>query len=87
MRERAGYFEVEFDRRFFLFNSPALAAAAPGFGTDRIVRALVTADALAKTDGDAKVGRRAKKYRLPGGGSARFYVVDPERLEQDGGSQ
>ncbi|MDH4870520.1 DUF927 domain-containing protein [Pseudomonas sp. BN515] len=87
VRERAGYFELEFDRRLFLFNSPALAQAAPGFGAERVVRALMTAKALAKTDGDAKGGRRSKKYRLPGGGSSRFYVVDPERLEKEGESQ
>ncbi|MDT4871044.1 hypothetical protein FQZ97_1061520 [compost metagenome] len=51
------------------------------------MRALVTANALAKTDGETKGGRRTKKYRLPGGGSARFYVVNPEHLEKEGESQ
>ncbi|MCY1531251.1 hypothetical protein D9M68_664710 [compost metagenome] len=87
VRERAGYFELEFDRRLFLFNSPALAAAAPGFGAERVVRALMTAKALAKKDEESGRTRWMKRYRIPGGGSLRFYVIDPERLEHLGESQ
>lgn len=87
VRERAGYFEIDYDRRFYLFNSPALAQAAPGFGAERVVRALMTANALAKKDEEAGRTRWMKRYRIPGGGSLRFYVIDPERLESAGGSQ
>ncbi len=50
---------------------------------ERIVRALAAADALAKMDEETNGSRRTKKYRLPGEGSARFYVIDPDRLEND----
>lgn len=85
VRDRAGYSEtdrtLEGERRLFLFNRRALEEAAPGFGFDRIVRALATADVLAKTDNEEGHKRRTKRYRIPGGGSARFYVVDPEKLD------
>ncbi|MCY1284451.1 hypothetical protein D9M70_333540 [compost metagenome] len=83
VRDRAGYYEVNDDKRLYLFNVPALHEAAAGFGKERIVRALVAANALAKVDEEAKGSRRTKKYRTPGGGSSRFYVIDPELLEND----
>jgi len=84
VRDRAGFYELEFDRRLYLFNTPALVEAASGYGKERIIRALVTAGALAKADEETKGTRRTKKYRTPGGGSTRFYVIDPERLESEG---
>lgn len=81
VRDRAGYYEVSLDKRLYLFNAPALLEAAAGYGQERIVRALATAGALAKADQEAGRNRRTKKYRTPGGGTARFYVIDPEKLE------
>lgn len=74
---RAGYWEDEQDRRLYLFNRSSLTEAVDGYGVARIVRALETAKAIPKSDAD----RKTKKYRLPGGGTANFYVVDPERLD------
>lgn len=87
VRERAGFYEVNDDKRLYLFNTPALLEAASGFGKERIVRTLVSAGALAKVDEETKGSRRTKKYRTPGGGSSRFYVIDPDLLESEGESQ
>lgn len=81
--DRAGYWEIEPNRRLYLFNKSGLIEAAAGYGLARIVKALEAAGALAKRDTDRK--RYTKKYRLPGGGSAGLYVIDPERLESEGG--
>lgn len=81
VRDRAGFYELVDDRRLYLFNAPALVEAAAGYGKERILRALVQANAIAKVDQEAGKSRREKKYRTPGGGNARFYVIDPERLE------
>ncbi len=79
IRDRAGYYEIEEGRRLYLFNRPALTEAAPGFGCDRIVRALVSVEALAKVDVEAHQKRFTKSYRrLPG---KRFYVIDPDKLD------
>jgi uncharacterized protein (DUF927 family) len=87
VRDRAGYYEVESDKRLYLFNAPALLEAASGFSRERIVRALVSAEALAKFDQEAKGTRLMKRYRTPGGGSSRFYVIEPDLLESAGESQ
>ena len=29
--------------------------------------------------------RKTKKYRIPAGGSARLYVIDPEAMDSEGG--
>lgn len=84
VRERAGFYEVEDDKRLYLFNTPALLEAASGFSKERILRALLGASAIVKVDEEAKGSRRTKKYRTPGGGSSRFYVIDPEQLENEG---
>ena len=81
--DRSGYWENEPHRRLYLFNKSGLIEAAAGYGLARIVKALESAGALAKRDTDRK--RYTKKYRLPGGGSAGLYVIDPERLEGEGG--
>ncbi|MFJ7316729.1 DUF927 domain-containing protein, partial [Pseudomonas sp. NPDC098747] len=80
---RAGYWEGMPQGRLYLFNRTGLIEAAHGYGLSRIVKALESAGALAKRDSDRK--RYTKKYRLPGGGSAGLYVIDPERLESEGG--
>jgi len=80
--DRAGYWEIEPHRRLYLFNKSGLIEAAAGFGQGRIVKALESAGALVKRDTDRN--RYTKKYRLPGGGSAGLYVIDPERLDSDG---
>ena len=82
--DRAGYWEIEPSRRLYLFNKSGLIEAAAGYGLARIVKALEAAGALAKRDANSK--RNTKNYRLPGGGQARLYVIDPERLENDGGA-
>jgi len=75
---RAGYWQVEKQNRLYLFNKSGLLEAASGFGLPRIVKALEAAEVIAKRDTD---GRYTKKFRLPGGGSAGLYVLDPMRLE------
>lgn len=87
VRDRAGFYEINQDKRLYLFNTPALLEAAAGYSKDRIVRALAVAGALAKVDEESKGSRRTKKYRTPGGGSSRFYVIDPDRLEAEGDYQ
>lgn len=81
VHNRAGYWEIEPRRRLYLFNKSGLLEAAAGFGLERVIKALEAAGALAKRDTD---GRRTKKYRLPGSGSAGLYVIDPECLESEG---
>lgn len=78
---RAGYWELVGTNRLYLFNKPALIEAAHGYGLTRIIKALEGANALADHDN----GRKTKNYRLPGGGQARLYVVDPEAMDMEGG--
>lgn len=81
---RAGYWEVVGTKRLYLFNKSALTEAAHGHGLARVVKALESAGALAKHDTD-RDSRRTKKYRLPAGGSARLYVIDPDAMDSEGG--
>lgn len=81
---RAGYWEVVGVKRLYLFNKSALTEAAHGHGLARVVKALEGAGALAKHDTD-RDSRRTKKYRLPAGGSARLYVIDPDAMDSEGG--
>jgi hypothetical protein len=79
---RAGYTDQPSgcDHRVFLFNSQALKQAANGYGEVRICTALEAAGAIEVVhDGDKK--RYQKQYRLPTGGKARFYAIDPEKLQ------
>lgn len=80
---RAGYWEVVAGKRLYLFNKSALTEAAHGHGLARVVKALEGAGAIAKHDTD-RDSRKTKKYRLPAGGSARLYVVDPEAMDGEG---
>lgn len=82
VRDRAGYYQVDDDKRIYLFNPPGLKEAASGFSQARIVRALVSVDALVQMDSEDN--RWTKKRRTPGGGNSRFYVIDPDRLEKEG---
>lgn len=77
---RAGYWELSAGKRLYLFNRSALVEAAGGHGQSRAIKALESCGALAKRDTDRE-SRRDKKYRLPIGGQARFYVIDPDVLE------
>ncbi|MCX2524437.1 DUF927 domain-containing protein [Larsenimonas rhizosphaerae] len=83
VNHRAGFYEVDQGKRLYLFNRAALGEAVPGYSRERILRALGQRDALVKMD----EGRKQKNYRLPGGGSARFFVIDPEKLETEGGAR
>ena len=79
---RAGYWELSGTKRLYLFNRSALTEAAHGHGFSRVVKALEGAGALASCDNE----RKAKNYRLPGGGQSRMYVVDREAMDIEGGS-
>lgn len=72
-------------KRLYLFNKSALIEAAHGFGLTRVVKAIEVGGALAKRDTDRE-SRKTKKYRIPAGGSARLYVIDPEAMDCEGGS-
>jgi uncharacterized protein (DUF927 family) len=78
---RAGYWELSMGKRLYLFNKSALTEAAHGHGLSRVVKALEGAGVLARRDNE----RKTKNYRLPGGGQARLYVVDPEAMDIEGG--
>ncbi|MEA9979319.1 MULTISPECIES: DUF927 domain-containing protein [unclassified Pseudomonas] len=82
---RAGYWELVGTKRLYLFNKSSLTEAASGYGLSRVVKALESAGALAKRDTD-RDSRKTKKYRIPGGGSPRLYVIDPEVMDGEGGS-
>lgn len=80
---RAGYWEVVAGKRLYLFNKSALTEAAHGHGLTRVVKALEGAGAIAKHDTD-RDSRKTKKYRLPAGGSARLYAIDPDTMDGEG---
>lgn len=83
---RAGYWEAVGYKRLYLFNKSALVEAANGYGLSRVVKALEGAGVLAKRDTDRE-SRKTKKYRLPGNGSARLYVVDADAADIEGVNQ
>ena len=76
---RAGYWALSAGKRLYLFNKSALIEAAHGYGLTRIIKALEGANALADRNNE----RKTKNYRLPGGGQARLYVLDPEALDTE----
>ncbi|VVN98750.1 hypothetical protein PS726_02471 [Pseudomonas fluorescens] len=84
VHNRAGYWELMAGKRLYLFNKLALTEAA-GHGLARVVKALEGAGALATHDTD-RDSRKTKKYRIPGGISARLYVIDPDVMDGEGGS-
>ena len=79
IKHRAGYYEIEGIKRLYLFNRASLSEAAAGYGRERVIRTLETYGVLAKMDS----GRNQKNYRLPGGGSTRFFVIDPDKLDAE----
>ncbi|RMO71366.1 DUF927 domain-containing protein [Pseudomonas syringae group genomosp. 3] len=82
---RAGYWELSMGKRLYLFNKSAIVEAAHGHGLSRVIKALEAGGMLARRDTDRE-SRKTKKYRIPGGGSARLYVIDPEVMDGEGGS-
>lgn len=78
---RAGFYENEVGKRYYLFEAYALKEAAHGFSTVRIVRALRQAGAFWPAH-TKDTGEAAKKRRLPSGAlGPKFYHIDPEKLE------
>ncbi|MGH8346984.1 MAG: DUF927 domain-containing protein [Pseudomonas sp.] len=77
---RAGYWELSLGKRLYLFNKPGLVEAANGYGLARVIKALEGAGTLTQRDTDRE-SRKTKKYRLPGGGQARLYVIDIDAME------
>ena len=77
MYNRAGYWEEIGNKKIVLFTSGGVREATQGFDFSRVLRALEEAGALYDTGSD---GEKAKKRRLPGGGNAKLYHVDPEKL-------
>ena len=82
---RAGDWESSMGKCLYLFTKSALIEAAHGYGLSRVVKALEGAGTLTRRDTD-RDSRKTKKYRIPGGGSARLYVIDPEVMDGEGGS-
>jgi len=82
---RAGYWELSAGKRLYLFNKASLIEAAHGHGLNRVIKALENGNVLARRDTD-RDSRKTKKYRIPGGGSARLYVIDPEAMDGEGAS-
>lgn len=82
VHNRAGYFEEVNGKVHFLFFGKALTDAAPGFSSDRIVKALQNVDAIAEKDSSPRQVRFTKKKRTPGpdGRPVNFYVIDPSKL-------
>jgi putative DNA primase/helicase len=74
---RAGYWEEIGNKKIVLFTSGGLREATQGFDFSRVLRAIEEAGALCNTGSG---GEKAKKRRLPGGGNAKLYHVDPEKL-------
>jgi len=79
VRDRAGYWESTPTGRLYLFTSGGLEEATKGFDRARVVRALDSVGAIAKRDS----GKHQAQKRLPDGGKARLYFIDPARLEPD----
>jgi putative DNA primase/helicase len=77
VHNRAGYWEEIGGKKIVLFTSGGVREATQGFDFSRVLRALEEAGALYDTGSD---GEKAKKRRLPGGGNAKLYHVDPEKL-------
>lgn len=81
VRDRAGFWKQEFERRLYLFTAAGLREALKGHDLERALKAFESAGALAATD----PGRRTKTTRTPDGRTPRLYHIDPAKL--DDGSQ
>jgi putative DNA primase/helicase len=79
IRERAGYWRQDSDRRLYLFTSGGLREATRGYDLMRVLAALDKAKALAATDLD----KRSKKTRDPTGRAVSLYHIDPDALTGD----
>lgn len=79
VRERAGYWRQDGDRRLYLFTSGGLKEATKGYDLMRVLAALDKAKALATTDLD----KRSKKTRDPTGRAVSLYHIDPDALTRD----
>lgn len=79
VRERAGYWRQDGDRRLYLFTSGGLREATKGYDLMRVLAALDKAEALAATDLD----KRSKKTRDPTGRAVSLYHIDPDALTGD----
>lgn len=79
VRDRAGYWRQDGNRRLYLFTSSGLKEAAKGYDLLRVLAALDKAKALATTDLD----KRSKKTRDPTGRAVSLYHVDPDALGSD----
>jgi len=79
VRDRAGFWKQEFDRRLYLFTAAGLREALKGHDLDRALKALEAAGALASTD----PGRRTKTTRTPDARTPRLYHIDPDRLDDE----
>jgi len=79
VRERAGYWRQDGDRRSYLFTSGGLKEATRGYDLMRVLAALEKAKAFAATDLD----KRSKKTRDPTGRAVSLYHIDPDALASD----
>ncbi|RQY25354.1 DUF927 domain-containing protein [Burkholderia stagnalis] len=79
IRDRAGYWKNDGERRLYLFTSGGLREATKGYDLPRVTAALDKAGALADVDGG---GKRSKTTRTSDGRTPRLYHVDPERLTE-----
>jgi putative DNA primase/helicase len=78
---RAGFYENDGGKRYYLFSPDSLKEAAKGFSSARIVRALREAGAFWPLHTSIN-GEAAKKRRLSDGtDGSKFYHIDPDKLE------
>lgn len=79
VHDRAGWYRPHGDGRLYLFTPQALADAAQGFDTRRVLACLDNAGAIAERDND-RDGRLTKRVRVKREGIARVYVISPAAL-------
>ena len=79
VHDRAGWYRPYGEGRLYLFTPQALADAAQGFDTKRVLACLDNAGAIAERDND-RDGRLTKRIRIKGEGIARAYVINPAAL-------
>ncbi|CAN0624349.1 putative DNA primase/helicase [Burkholderia multivorans] len=77
IRDRAGYWKDDGDRRLFLFTSGGLRDATKGYDLTRVTAALDKAGAL-----ESESGRHTKSTRTPDGRKPKLYHVDAEKLTE-----
>jgi putative DNA primase/helicase len=78
VRDRAGYFKNINGVRIYLFTSGGLREATKGHDFPRVLQTLTEVEAF--TEIDSNDNRKAKKVRLPDGGSGRLYHIDPAKV-------